>query len=87
LNHNDLKEDKSYNAHEEFHKEFCLEHNINSSFKSLFTSSYHNYNEEWYANSGIDSDGSPDMQFNYILKSTDADNTEAIILLIITHLQ
>ena len=24
LNHNDLKEDKSYNAHEEFHKEFCL---------------------------------------------------------------
>ena len=42
----------------------------------MFTSSYHNYNEEWYANSGIDSDGSPDMQFNYILKSTDAQINE-----------
>ena len=76
VNHKELKNYNPYKRREEFYREFYKENNIEYNFTDLFTSSYHDYSEEWYEEVGMASDDTPNMNFNYIVKSTDLELAE-----------
>lgn len=70
VNHKELKKYNPYKRQEDFYKEFFKENNVDYSFTNLFSTSYNDYSEELYEEIGMCSDDTPNMQFNYIVKST-----------------
>lgn len=72
VNHKELKNYNPYRRHENFYKE----NNVDYSFTKLFTTSYNDYYEELYEEVGMPSDDTPNMHFNYIIRSTNLELTE-----------